>query len=380
MPKLAKPRVGSPVTIKSRPIAFSYWPTYRTNRRYGLHSHVYASNPWALIHTSVRDRCPAVAREEALSSLEQAEFFYRSAIGSREWAAKPLPLYYSFLNLAKAFALTQGVRPTFDRAQHGVSEQLPQGGKELQDAYLEVHPSPGPRGPNLFADFGTALGAPPITAKTNYPITMILPQVVPGHRIWCDAAGSEERFFAIDSIPFSHSAAPKELWATFRILEDDLDRVGKTRKELLKETRLKGAFKEVEGCKDTDSGKLAVQLEQVQPMPYTGRTADKLAALVGTLRPFIWSTATTIRPFRRYYLYASPVAEHTYLLPQALSLYAIAYYLGSITRYRPQHFSRIIAGSFGEFIQEFLTSQPSQFVYLVASDFAKRDVAKAPLV
>jgi hypothetical protein len=74
------------------------------------------------------------------------------------------------------------------------------------------------------------------------------------------------------------------------------------------------------------------------------------------------------------------VAEHTCLLPQALSIYAIAYYLGSITRYRPQHFSRILAGPFGEFIQEFLTSQPSQFVYLMASDFAKRDVARAPLV
>ncbi|MCC6163670.1 MAG: hypothetical protein IT182_10010 [Acidobacteria bacterium] len=321
-----------------------------------------------------------MARDEALSSLEQAEFFYRSAVGVREWAAKPLPLYYSFMNLAKAFALTQGVRTTFDRAQHGVSEQLPPGGKELQDASLEVHPSPGNRGPNLFADFGAALGASPIATKTSYQVPLLLPQIVPGHRIWCDAAGADERFFAIDSIPFNHSATPKQLWATFRILEDDLDRVGKTRKELLKETRLKGAFREIEGCDDNVSGKFAVQLEQIAPMPYSGRTADKLAALVATLRPYIWSTVTSIRPFRRYYLYASPVAEHASLLPQALSIYAIAYYLGSITRYRPQHFARILAGSFGEFIQEFLTSQPSQFVYLMASDFAKRDVARAPLV
>lgn len=98
------------------------------------------------------------------------------------------------------------------------------------------------------------------------------------------------------------------------------------------------------------------------------------------LRPHIWSAATTIRPFRRYYLYASPVAEHAHLLPQALSIYAITFYLGSITRYRPQHFAKILLGDFGEFVQEFLSSQPSQFVYLMASDFARRDVAKAPLV
>jgi hypothetical protein len=287
MPKPAKPRVGSPVTIKSRPIAFSYWPTYRTNRRYGLHSHVYANNPWALIHISVRTRCPAAARDEALSSLEQAEFFYRSAVSVREWAAKPLPLYYSFLNVAKAFALTERVRPTFDRAQHGVSEQLPAGGKELHDALLEVHPSPGKRGPNLFADFGTALGDPRVATTSKYPVPMLLPQIVPGHRIWCDAAGSDERFFAIDSIPFSHSSTPKELWATFRILDDDLDRVGKSRRDLLKETRLNGMSKEVEAIKEDGRSKLAVQLEQVQPMPYSGRTADKLAALVASLRPFI---------------------------------------------------------------------------------------------
>lgn len=378
MAKVSKARAGTPVTIKARPIAFSYWPTYRTNRRYGLHSHIYASNPWALIQVSVRSLCPAVARDEALASLEQSEFFYRSAVSSREWAAKPLPLYYCFMNLAKAFALTRGTQTTFDRAQHGVSERLGTGGQELIDAYLEAYPSPGSRGPNLFAEFGAALGAP-LSTQTHYPLMSLLPQVVPGHRIWCDAADADERFFALEEIPFLHTPTPKVVWATLRILQDDLERVGKTRKDLLRETKLRTLLREVEGLTDT-AGRPVVQLEQRIAIPYTGRTADKLADLVAMLRPFIWSTATTIRPFRRYYLYASPVAEHVHLLPQALSIYAITYYLGSITRYRPQHFAKILAGKFGEFAQEFLTSQPSQFLYLMASDFAKRDVARAPLV
>jgi hypothetical protein len=260
MAKLPKARAGEPVTIKSRPIAFSYWPTYRTSRRYGLHSHLYASNPWALIQVSVRDNCPTVSRDEALASLEQAEFFYRSAVGAREWAAKPLPLYYAFMNLAKAFMLTRGTRPTFDRAQHGISEQLGPGGKELIDAYLEAYPSPGQRGPNLFADFGTALGANPLVAKTTYPLTSLLPQVVPAHRIWCDAAGAHERFFAIDSIPFAHSTASKEVWCTLRVLGDDLDRVGKTRKDLLSETRLSTRFREVESLEDGE-GRTIIQFE-----------------------------------------------------------------------------------------------------------------------
>jgi hypothetical protein len=379
MSKVSRPRIGFPVTIKKRPIAFSYWQTYRTNRRYGLHSHVYASNPWAVIQVSVRNSCPAAAREEALASLDQAEFFYRSAVGVHEWAAKPLPLYYCFMNLAKAFALTRGIRSTFDQAQHGISEKLGGGGKELYDAFIEAYPSPGQRGPNLFADFCEALRAP-LTSKSSYPLTSLLPQVLPGHRVWCDASASSERFFAIESIPFSHTTAPKEIWACFRILWDDLERVGKPRKDLLKETRLSTLFREVEGFTDLGSNRVVIQLEQITPIPYTGRTADNLADLVALLRPYVWSAATTIRPFRRYYLYASPASDHPYLLPQAVSIYAITYYLGSITRYRPQHFAKILSGKFGEFIQEFLSSQPSQFVYLMASDFAKRDVARAPLV
>lgn len=379
MAKVAKPRLGGPVQIKTRQIGFSYWPTFRTSRRYGLHSHVYVSNPWAFIQVSVRKNCPASSRDEALASLEQAEFFFRSAVGSREWAAKPLPLYYSFMNLAKAFALLRGVSATYDRAQHGLSEHLSGGNKELADAYLEAHPNPGHRGPNLFAEFATALGAPIGTSKVSLPIPKLLPQVLPGHRVWCDAANMNERFFAIDTIPLLQTATPKELWATIRIVQDDLERVGKTRRELLEETRLKGRYREVDGLRDS-VGRYVVQLEQVSPMTYTGRPADNLADLVADLRPFIWSAVTSIRPFRRYYLYASPKADHSYLLPQLLSIYAITYYLGSITRYRPQHFAKILSGDFGEFIQEFLTQQPSQFLYLIASDFAKRDVARAPLV
>lgn len=378
MPPIRRPRVGNPVTVKGRTIQFSYWPTYRTSRRPGLHSRVYATNPWAIIQVAIRERCPAAAKPEALASLDQAEFFYRSSVGSREWAAKPLPLYYAFMNLVKAFALTRAIRTTFDKAQHGISEKLGAGGRELYDASLEVFPSPGVRGPNLFADFAAALGSTPYAANTNYPLLKLLPQIVPGHRIWCDAANEEERFIAIDSIPFSYTSTPKEMWATIRISEDDPDRVGKTRAEVLTESRLRPLFRAVQN--HTENGRTYIQLEQSTPTIYTHRTADRLESVVSLLRPFIWSTAITLRPFRRYYLYTSPTADHPFVVPQLLSIYAVAYYLGSITRYRPQHFAKILAGDFGEFVQEFLSGQPSQFLYLMASDFAKRDVARAPLV
>jgi len=60
--------------------------------------------------------------------------------------------------------------------------------------------------------------------------------------------------------------------------------------------------------------------------------------------------------------------------------YAITYYLGSITRYRPHHFDSILEGSFGPLVEAFLNDQPAQFRYLTASKFARREVTRAALV
>jgi hypothetical protein len=381
MPRLARLRLGSPVVILQRKVGFSYWPTVRGNRRYGLQSRVYVANPWALIQTSVRNACAPVALEEAIASLEQAEFFYRSAVGVREWAAKPLPLYYSFMNLAKAFALTRSIRATFDRAVHGISERMGPGGKELIDAVLEAQPSqPGKQLPKVFDDFLFAVSKTRLGAAISYPLLSLLPQIVPAHRIWCDATDSAERFFGIESFPFFFQKNPRDLWAQLHVLQDDLSRVSKLHGDLLAETRLKGVARETTGFRDPVTGRDVVRFEQITPVRYSGMPSDNLADLVGTLRPFVWSTVTTARPFRKYYLYACPLREHPYLLPQVVSIYAIMFYLGSITRYRPQHFANILSGEFGGFMQEFLSSQPSQFLYLMASEFAKRDVARAPLV
>jgi hypothetical protein len=63
-----------------------------------------------------------------------------------------------------------------------------------------------------------------------------------------------------------------------------------------------------------------------------------------------------------------------------LSIYAITFHLGSITRYRPHHFDRIIDGHYGPRIEEFISGQPLQFIYLMASEFAEQDVTKPSIV
>jgi hypothetical protein len=58
----------------------------------------------------------------------------------------------------------------------------------------------------------------------------------------------------------------------------------------------------------------------------------------------------------------------------------MAVYLGSIVRYRPHHFDRILASQYGPFIEAFLNDQPTQFIYLMASEFAEKEVTRAAIV
>lgn len=360
---------------------FSFWPVYRTTRRFGLQSTLFALDPWNVIVASIRRRCPIPAKPEAEACIEQAQDFYNASLTAALASARPLLLYYSFMNLVKAYGLTTGTASSFDRAQHGVSEQLKTGGHELVDAFLKAFPSPSAGGDRqVFDEFNRALGAPSIVPPSHsYDLPRLMPQIVAGHRLWCDAADEDERFIAIDRIAINHDASSKQLWLSLYIFADDLSRFGITHGRFLSESRFGGTFREVKTRARVGTRKL-LKFEQVSPTTYHGRPTDSLQAHVASLRGKIWSTVSEGRPYRRYYVYLAPTAEHAEVLPQLLSIYSVVFYLGSITRYRPHHFDAILEGEYGAWIREFIIGQPVQFIYLLASEFAQQEVTKPAIV
>lgn len=354
---------------------------YRTTRRYGLHSRLYVTNPWAVIEGSIKRRCPSVSRDEAVASAYQAEQFFKAAYDAQLWASKPLLTYYSFLNLAKAFALTQGLRATFDKAQHGLSETIRPDGIELVDSVLTAFPSPNVRGiAQGFSEFLAAIRGDGLIHVTEFAVTNLLPQIVTGHRLWCEAADRNERFIALDSIDFMEDPIKQSLWIDFRVGEDDLSALDLTHAALLLQSRLAPGWQEVKGTTDSRSTRRILRFQQKVGLNYSARPSDEIPNLIAAVRPYIWSTVTTVKPFRKYYLYFCPVEEHAQVLPQITSMYAVFFYLGSVTRYRPQHFESLLNGIYGEQIQEVLTNVPNQFLYLMASEFAQREVTRAAIV
>ena len=382
MARLKQRRNGQVLKVKKRPLQFSYWPMYRTTRRFGLQSSVFVTNPWTLIGEAIRESCPHRARPEAQSSLHQAEFFFNSGIDAQLVAAKPLLLYYSFMNLAKAFALSKGIRATFDKARHGISQKGTSSGKSLSSYQLEAYSSPNSTAKaNLFENFLFAYSGRGLQKKQmTYNPTSLMPQMLVGHRLWSVQRQRKERFVAIDQIDTMENSSTKEIWLNLNIYADDLTRIGISHSDLLSQAGLSSEFTEVSNKVESPGSRRMLKFEQNSTIKYTSRPSDRVPSLVEGLRNRLWAIVQSIPPYRKHYLYLCPSAEQDQLLPQLATPYVLIFLLGSVTRYRPQEFDSLLHGSDGPFIQEFLSSAPKQFLYLLASDFAKRDIILPAIV
>lgn len=381
MPPLSAPRQGSPVLVKRRPVGFSRWPASRTTRRFGLQPVLFASSPWQIIRDAVRRSTPRASQDEALAFVDQAEDYLRAATDTATVATQPVLTYYSFLNLAKAFLLSTRTLSAIPKAKHGLSEQLPAGGTELEDAYLEAFRTrPSATTINVFDKLHLAsTGHPLRNRRVVLDVRNILPQILQGHRLWCSAKGSRERFISVEEVGLHHDASTRRMWVRLLLFDDDLTRLGVSGRSLLVESGLSTRFREV-ACSTIIDGRRLRNFEAKSTIQYTGRPADKLQDLVQSIRDDLWSNVTSVPPYRKYYVHLSPRAETNSRLHQLLSIYALFYYLGSVTRYRPQRFYEIMIGIHGTQLHEVLLNIPQQFLYLIASEFAKQDVAHAAII
>ena len=88
-------------------------------------------------------------------------------------------------------------------------------------------------------------GTENVVAGTQYELPALLPQILPGHRLWAEAAGKQERFISIHDIRIMEDTARRTLWIDLIFVADDLTRFGITHKRLLDETGLANQFREV---------------------------------------------------------------------------------------------------------------------------------------
>lgn len=347
---------------------------------------MFASNPWPLIHRSILDRCQRQSQPAALAFLEQAEAFYRASTDAGVTAARPVLLYYCFMNLVKSYLLTMGQHAELKQnVYHGMTESLRGNGTHPTDAALKVYRSAGAR-INLMDELLRAFGFRLSAKAVEWDVALLLSQVVTGHRLWTMATGRRERFVAIKLLRLFHDPISKQVWLRLYIEAESLSRLGISHRQFLAESRFAPAFHEVipdEGTEwelvNSDLHRLLC-FEQVDARGYSDRPVDEILDVVREVTPHIWSVVSSTTPYRRYYAYLAPPQEYSVVLPQLASMYAVMFYLGSVTRYQPEQFDVILRGSYGPVVRAVLDDAPRQFLYLMASEFAQRDVTRAAIV
>ncbi len=351
----------------------------KTNRRWGIHSMLYAADPWAVISGSVSDQVSAgPERLAALSFVRQAREYFTAAEKATTIETRPLLYYYSFLNLGKAIAIAQGRSDMVGKIKHGVAA-IDSQGHTSASAELVVHASAASGVYKSAVDeLHQALEGTPVAAG-NYPVRDIIAQSVVAHRMWREGFSSvrKERFLTIDRVRLFHDVGSKQVWARLYILRATLHKRGRGLAEALRESTLEHTFHAVVDP-DPDAASIYHTLEQLTPATYTGRSADVVVEVVKVLRPAAWQTVTAIDPYRRFYLYLSPAGEKR--LPQWLSVYMILFWLGSLTRYQPVELLDLLDGQLGPFFREFLETQPIQLLYILASEIRHQDVSRAAIV
>jgi len=330
-----------------------------------------------VIRHSINERCPAAARAQAHAFREQAHDYFKAADVAGLFTAKPVLLYYSFLNLAKAYVLTVGGRPEYGAAFHGLKERLPTGGTELLQSTLEAIPTGA--NVNIFDDFLSSIRSVGLASNVTYAMPKILPQILQGHRLWCSASSETERFVEVARIDLMQQSVGRQIWLVLNFFEDDLTRLSLARNALLRSSGMHGNFREVASTESV-SGRHLIKYEQVSPVTYSHRASDKIPELVNSVKHDLWSNVLSVPPYRKYYVYAAPSADKPFILPQLLSIFSLFYYLGSVTRYKPQKISGLLSGDYGAQLEECVVNLPNQFLYLLATEFARQEVSRAAIV
>ena len=366
------------VHIRTRPAPFSFFPTYQGAKREGLHSTLFATQPWNIIGHEIEKIVDQNAQRQALAFSTQARDFFSAAQSSDVSAAKPLLLYYSFLNLAKCLVVKK--RGTaLGTVKHGISEKLPTTSGAIH-GHVSIDITLNPN-VSAFALFAGALNATlPTPAAGSTHIQMrsqdFLGQILIGHRVFSQAEGQIERFISLERVDYMHSPATREIWIRVRAFADDFVRLAYPMTGLSKSLTDVQIWRNVK-CAETIDERRIIEAELENVVLYGHRPSQALEQLSGMTRSRLWRSVTALPPYRKYYVYQSSPTQ--YLMNQLLTMYLATFYFGSITRYKPEQFDFILRSPIGPFVFEFFANQPTQFLYLMASEFMGQEVAKAAI-
>ncbi len=337
------PRDGRPVN--NQPSGFPVFFDRRQPR-------VVTADPWAFLEHLVDDRVDRAHRSAGFDYISQAFDFFEAA-RNPQLGSKPLLYYYSFLNLVKTALLIRKVRFAI-ASGHGISDpranqrtRLRLEGQTVRIEDLAANHS------QLFPEFVRTLGGD--TNRRDLRVIQLFAQIPSIHRTFTRVTEGPPIFTPIKRVEVLRTGA--QVWARAILDKRDKDVVA-TFSKLKKRRAFQRRFSQKAAPNDDE-----IWLETTS-IPGQRRGVDgAIQTLAQHFREVGVSSILTSPGYRFYFCNIEP----RHRLPRLAAGYAAFFYLGSITRYKPDVFDKILSGGYSWVVWELIATEPMQFLYTLAS-------------
>lgn len=347
-----KPREGE--LVANEPGGFPLFYETRKPR-------VVTADPWAFLSHLAVTKLDKRNEDIANAYISQGSDFFEAAQNPR-FHSRPLLYYYAFLNVVKAALLIRRV-PLPPLAKHGITDpransraRLRFGGQRVTIQNVAADHS------EIFPELLRMLGyrgALPVSFRV-IDLLRVVPSI---HRTFTQVVGSPPIFVPV---VFEVRYRRGLVWACMRVTRTDKDvRDALPRTRRRREFTL--AFFQVES---DDEQELWFE---TTPLEAKTRGIDKaITELATRIKRCGVATVLTAQGYRFYLVGTAP----RLVVPHLAAMYGVIFYLGSITRYKPDVFDKIISGRQSWIVEEFLAALPTQFLYGLVSELAGVDVVR----
>lgn len=296
------------------------------------------------------------ATETFLSSLhEQSMYFYKAA-EKAPLRSQPLLFYYSFLNLAKiVLCLTQNLDSS-KTYYHGIRTKVDVN-TTLDTASVDILALSGPPKISVAHRLMTLLGDNVnANSLTTFSIKDCLEACVGVHRTFCETYGGEESFVRlICSNCFQNG------------------QVFGMKSELKSCTTKKMADLNTQGYSVSKVSDKFICEMTINLQSYNLRKQAWIDLANQLKSKGVWAYTDG----NDYRMYISSTNKVKISSPSII--YAIMFFLGSVTRYNPYFFDTLMDAKEQWLISEFLNTQPKQFLYYMASSVVGKPVLQSSM-
>lgn len=349
------PRPGG-LLVKNPPTGF---PLFCSSTR---SARVVTADPWAFYRHLALTKLNGGEAVRALPFIDQAYDFFRAARNPHA-GSRPVLYYYCFLNLIKAALLIQR-SPIPVVLKHGISDPKANQRSKLQLSGQHVRILGRARDrSDLFPEAIVMLGGLASKAR-DFNVIDLLAQVPCIHRTFTRVSGKAPSFCPVDRTELFHDRS--SVWARLGV---------NLRHRDVQSTlpRLKGMRRFQSTLVQVRSAERGEAWFETKPAP--GRTRGVNTAIQSLSKSLQALTPAPILTTQGYRMYLPTTSASSRLPPLAVG-YAVAFYLGSVTRYRPDVFDKILTKGYAWVVEEFLATYPMQFIYGLASEVAGVDVVR----